>query len=35
LPNCEDTVRLTVGNEQENTELVDAMAEWIEKTFTV
>ena len=35
LTNCEDTVRLTVGNEQENTELVDAMAEWIEKTFTV
>jgi histidinol-phosphate aminotransferase len=33
LPNCEDTVRVTVGNEQENTELVDAMAEWIEKTF--
>jgi histidinol-phosphate aminotransferase len=33
LPNCEDTVRLTVGNEQENTELVDAMAEWIEKTM--
>jgi histidinol-phosphate aminotransferase len=31
LPNCEDTVRVTVGNEQENTELVDAMAEWIEK----
>jgi len=33
LRNCEDTVRLTVGNEQENTELVDAMAEWIEKTM--
>jgi histidinol-phosphate aminotransferase len=33
LPNCEDSLRITVGNEQENTELVDAMAEWIEKTF--
>jgi histidinol-phosphate aminotransferase len=33
LPNCENTVRVTVGNEQENTELIDAMAEWIEKTF--
>jgi histidinol-phosphate aminotransferase len=33
LPNCEDSIRITVGNEQENTELVDAMAEWIEKTF--
>jgi histidinol-phosphate aminotransferase len=33
LPHCEDTIRVTVGNEQENTELVDAMAEWIEKTF--
>ena len=35
LPNCENTVRVTVGNEQENTELVDAMAEWIEKTFEI
>jgi histidinol-phosphate aminotransferase len=33
LPNCEDSIRITVGNELENTELVDVMAEWIEKTF--
>jgi histidinol-phosphate aminotransferase len=33
LPNCADSVRITVGNEQENTVLIDAMAEWIEKTF--
>jgi histidinol-phosphate aminotransferase len=33
LPNCEDTVRITVGNEQENTALVDAMAEWIDMAF--
>lgn len=27
---CEDCLRITVGTEQENTELVDAMATWIE-----
>ena len=34
LPNCEDTVRITIGNEQENTLLVDAMADWIEQNFS-
>jgi histidinol-phosphate aminotransferase len=33
LPNCADSIRITVGNEQENTLLVDAMAEWIEANF--
>jgi histidinol-phosphate aminotransferase len=33
LPNCTDTIRITIGTEQENTQLVDEMAEWIEKTF--
>jgi len=33
LENCADSLRITVGNEQENTELVDAMAQWIEITF--
>ena len=33
LLNCEDCIRITVGNEQENTELVDAMSAWIENTF--
>jgi histidinol-phosphate aminotransferase len=30
---CEDSLRITVGTEQENTELVDAMYEWITQTF--
>ncbi len=34
LPNCEDTLRITVGNEKENTLLVDAMAAWIEQNFS-
>jgi histidinol-phosphate aminotransferase len=33
LENCGDSLRITIGNEQENTQLVDAMAEWIEITF--
>jgi histidinol-phosphate aminotransferase len=33
LENCADSLRITVGNEQENTQLVDAMAAWIEITF--
>ncbi len=30
---CEDSLRITVGTEQENTALVDAMYHWITKTF--
>ena len=30
---CEDSLRITVGTEQENTLLVDAMYEWISNTF--
>lgn len=30
---CEDSLRITVGNEQENTALVDAMYHWITATF--
>ena len=30
---CEDSLRITVGTEQENTLLVDAMYEWITNTF--
>ena len=30
---CEDSLRITVGTEQENTLLVDAMNEWITNTF--
>jgi len=30
---CEDSLRITVGTEQENTLLVDAMYEWINNTF--
>jgi histidinol-phosphate aminotransferase len=30
---CEDSLRITVGREQENTLLVDAMYEWITNTF--
>jgi histidinol-phosphate aminotransferase len=30
---CEDSLRITVGTEQENTALVDAMYEWITNTF--
>jgi histidinol-phosphate aminotransferase len=30
LYNCEDTLRVTVGNEQENTEFIDALGEWID-----
>jgi histidinol-phosphate aminotransferase len=33
LPNCADSIRITVGNEQENTLLVDAMANWIDENF--
>lgn len=33
LPNCTDSIRITVGTEQENTLLVDAMAAWIEENF--
>ena len=34
LENCNDSLRITIGTEQENTLLVDAMAKWIEFTFT-
>jgi histidinol-phosphate aminotransferase len=34
LPNCADTLRITVGTEQENTALVDAMIEWMEQHLT-
>ena len=34
LENCADSVRITVGNEQENTQLIDAIAEWIDLNFT-
>jgi histidinol-phosphate aminotransferase len=27
---CEDCIRITIGTEQENTLLVDALAEWLE-----
>jgi histidinol-phosphate aminotransferase len=30
---CEDSLRITVGTEQENTALVDAMYQWITETF--
>ncbi len=30
---CEDSLRITVGTEQENTALVDAMYQWITNTF--
>ena len=33
IENCADSLRITVGNEQENTQLVDAIAAWIEITF--
>ena len=33
LENCSDSLRITIGTEQENTALVDAMAKWIEFTF--
>ncbi|MGI9138141.1 MAG: histidinol-phosphate transaminase [Sediminibacterium sp.] len=33
LENCSDSLRITVGTEQENTQLVDAMAKWINLTF--
>ena len=35
LENCTDSLRITVGTEQENTQLVDAMANWINLTFTL
>ena len=31
---CEDSLRITVGTEQENTALVDAMIEWMEQQLT-
>jgi histidinol-phosphate aminotransferase len=33
LENCGDSLRITIGTEQENTQLVDAMAKWIDLTF--
>jgi histidinol-phosphate aminotransferase len=33
LENCSDSLRITIGTEQENTQLVDAMAKWIDLTF--
>ena len=33
LENCADTLRITVGTEDENTQLVDAMAQWVELNF--
>ena len=35
LENCSDSLRITVGTEQENTQLVDAMANWINLTFAL
>ena len=35
LENCSDSLRITVGTEQENTQLVDAMANWINLTFGI
>ena len=35
LENCADSLRITVGTEQENTQLVDAMAKWINLTFSL
>jgi len=34
LENCSDSLRITIGTEQENTQLVDAMADWIDLTFS-
>jgi len=34
LENCSDCLRITIGTEQENTELVDAMAKWIDFSFS-
>jgi len=34
LENCSDSLRITIGTEQENTQLVDAMANWIDLTFS-
>jgi histidinol-phosphate aminotransferase len=34
LENCSDSLRITIGTEQENTQLVDAMAKWIDLTFS-
>ena len=34
LENCSDSLRITIGTEQENTLLIDAMVKWIEFTFT-
>ena len=34
LENCGDSLRITIGTEQENTQLVDAMAKWIDLTFS-
>ena len=34
LENCGDSLRITIGTEQENTQLVDAMAQWIDLTFS-
>lgn len=33
LEQCENCLRITVGTEQENTELVDAMAAWLDLNF--
>ena len=33
LENCANSLRITIGTEQENTALVDSMAKWIEFTF--
>jgi len=34
LEHCSDCLRITIGTEQENTELVDAMAQWIDFSFS-
>jgi len=34
LENCSDCLRITIGTEQENTELVDAIARWIDFAFS-
>jgi histidinol-phosphate aminotransferase len=34
LPNCENTIRITIGTEEENTKVVDEIAEWVDKTFS-
>ena len=34
LENCADSLRITIGTEQENTQLVEEMANWIDFAFS-